>query len=192
MKYCNDCGAPTSLQIPTGDTLPRHVCQRCEAIHYQNPKIVVGCIPEWQDQILLCKRAIKPRYGLWTIPAGFMENDETVEEAALRETMEEAKASVDLINLYTVFSIPHVNQVYMVFRATMKENKFGAGEESLDVCLFHIKQIPWRKLAFPVITETLDRYTQDRQNGEFHFHVGSIFRPLKTKNATRISKKTNN
>ena len=192
MKYCNDCGAPTSLQIPAGDTLPRHVCQRCEAIHYQNPKIVVGCIAEWQDQILLCKRAINPRYGLWTIPAGFMENDETVEEAALRETMEEATASVELISLYTVLSIPHVNQVYMIFRATMKENKFGAGEESLEVCLFHINQIPWRKLAFPVITETLERYTQDRQNGEFPVHVGSIFRSLKTQSTTHISKKTNN
>ena len=180
MKYCSNCGATTSLQIPDGDTLPRHVCQRCEAIHYQNPKIVVGCIPEWQGQILLCKRAIEPRYGLWTIPAGFMENDETVEEAAHRETMEEAKASVDLTSLYAVLSIPHVNQVYMVFRATMKEKDFGAGEESLEVCLFHINKIPWRKLAFPVITETLERYAQDRENGQFHIHVGSIHRPKKT------------
>ena len=101
MKYCSNCGASTSLKIPVGDTLLRHVCQHCKTIHYQNPKIVVGCIPEWQGQILLCKRAIEPRYGLWTIPAGFMENDETLEEAALRETMEEAKASVDLISLYT-------------------------------------------------------------------------------------------
>ncbi len=180
MKYCSNCGASTSLQIPVGDTLLRHVCQHCKTIHYQNPKIVVGCIPEWQGQILLCKRAIEPRYGLWTIPAGFMENDETVEEAAHRETMEEAKASVDLTSLYAVFSIPHVNQVYMVFRATMKEKDFGAGEESLEVCLFHINKIPWRKLAFPVITETLERYAQDRENGQFHIHVGSIHQPKKT------------
>ena len=180
MKYCSNCGASTSLQIPVGDTLLRHVCQHCKTIHYQNPKIVVGCIPEWQGQILLCKRAIEPRYGLWTIPAGFMENDETVEEAAHRETMEEAKASVDLTSLYAVFSIPHVNQVYMVFRATMKEKDFGAGEESLEVCLFHIDKIPWTKLAFSVITETLKRYAQDKDNGKFSIHVGSIHRPPKT------------
>ena len=192
MKYCSNCGSYTSPQIPAGDTLPRHVCQRCKTIHYQNPKIVVGCIPEWQGQILLCKRAIEPRYGLWTIPAGFMENDETVEEAALRETMEEAKASVDLISLYTVFSIPHVNQVYMVFRATIKEKDFSAGEESLEVSLFHIDQIPWTELAFPAITQTLEHYAQDRENGEFPVHVGAIHQPKK--NVKRISnlKKTNN
>ena len=180
MKYCSNCGSYTSLQIPAGDTLPRHVCHHCKTIHYQNPKIVVGCIPEWQDQILLCKRAIEPRYGLWTIPAGFMENNETVEEAALRETMEEAKASVDLISLYTMFSIPHISQVYMIFLATIKEKDFGAGEESLEVSLFHIGQIPWTELAFPVITKTLEHYAQDRENGKFTIHVGSIHRPPKT------------
>ena len=192
MKYCSNCGSYTSPQIPAGDTLPRHVCQRCKTIHYQNPKIVVGCIPEWQGQILLCKRAIEPRYGLWTIPAGFMENNETVEEAALRETMEEAKASVDLISLYTVFSIPHVNQVYMVFRATIKEKDFSAGEESLEVSLFHIDQIPWTELAFPVITQTLEHYAQDRENGEFPVHVGAIQQPPEKREAYIESQKTNN
>ncbi|MCH7614507.1 MAG: NUDIX hydrolase, partial [Nitrospinae bacterium] len=112
MKYCSDCGASTSLKIPPGDTLPRHVCQNCGTIHYQNPKIVAGCIPEWHDQILLCKRAIEPRFGLWTFPAGFMENDETIEDAAIRETKEEAQTIIELAGLYTVFSIPHVSQVY--------------------------------------------------------------------------------
>ena len=177
MKYCGDCGASTSLTIPPGDTLPRHVCQKCGIIHYQNPKIVVGCIPEWHNQILLCKRAIEPRYGLWTFPAGFMENDETIEDAAIRETKEEAQANVELTGLYTVFSIPHVSQVYMVFRATMGEEKFGAGEESLEVRLFNLDQIPWTELAFLVIDETLKLYCQDRETKHFPVHVGTIQRP---------------
>jgi len=180
MKYCSDCGASTSLKIPPGDTLPRHVCQNCGTIHYQNPKIVVGCIPEWHDQILLCKRAIEPRLGLWTFPAGFMENDETIEDAALRETEEEAQVTVALTGLYTVFSIPHVSQVYMVFRGTMKENEFGAGEESLEVRLFNLNQIPWTELAFQVIFETLKLYSQDRATGHFPVHVGTIQRPEKS------------
>lgn len=143
-------------------------------IHYQNPKIVVGCIPEWQDQILLCKRAIEPRYGLWTFPAGFMENDETIEDAALRETQEEAQTAVTLTGLYSVFSIPHVSQVYMVFRGTMKEKLFGAGEESLEVELFDLDQIPWTEMAFQVIHETLRLYSQDRTTGQYPVHVGTI------------------
>lgn len=174
MNYCGECGAFTSLKIPPGDTLPRYVCQRCDTIHYQNPKVVVGCIPEWENQILLCKRAIEPRYGLWTFPAGFMENDETIEDAALRETEEEAQANVTLTGLYTVFSIPHVSQVYMVFRAKMKDKKFGVGEESLEVQLFDLNQIPWTEMAFQVIHETLRLYSQDRTNGEFPIHVGTI------------------
>lgn len=174
MKYCGECGALTTLKVPTGDTLPRYVCQRCETIHYQNPKIVVGCIPEWEHQILLCKRAIEPRYGLWTFPAGFMENDETIEDAALRETQEEAQTAVTLTGLYTVFSIPHVSQVYMVFRGKMKEKKFGAGEESLEVELFDLDQIPWTEMAFQVIHETLRLYSQDRTTGQYPVHVGTI------------------
>lgn len=174
MKYCGDCGAETSFEIPHGDNMPRDVCKRCGAIHYQNPKIVVGCIPEWKDQILLCKRAIEPRLGLWTLPAGFMENHETIEQAALRETEEEAQAKVNLTNLYTVFSIPHVSQVYMVFRGVMKDATFGAGEESLEVKLFDLDQIPWTELAFQVMDETLKLYVQDRATGQYPFHVGTI------------------
>lgn len=176
MKYCSECGAFTALKIPPGDTLPRYVCQRCETIHYQNPKVVVGCIPEWQNQILLCKRAIEPQYGLWTFPAGFMENDETIEDAARRETEEEAQANVALTGLYTVFSIPHVSQVYMVFRAKMQERQFGAGEESLEVQLFNLDQIPWTELAFQVIEETLRLYAQDRATDQYPIHVGTIQR----------------
>ena len=179
MKYCSTCGAQVTTKVPVGDTLPRFVCVQCEAIHYENPKMVVGCIPEWNGQILLCKRAIEPRYGLWTFPAGFMENDETLEDAALRETLEEAKASVELSGLYAVFSIPFVNQVYIIFRGTMRESIFGVGEESLEVRLFNKTDIPWQELAFPVIYETLDRYCKDRDQNHFPVHVGTIQRPKK-------------
>ncbi|HEV8517020.1 MAG TPA: NUDIX hydrolase, partial [Burkholderiales bacterium] len=115
MKFCSQCGAPVELRIPQGDTLPRHVCGACQTIHYQNPRMIVGCIPEWQDKILLCKRGIEPRYGLWTVPAGFMENGETTYQGALRETLEEANANVEIGPLYSLYNIPHINQVYILF-----------------------------------------------------------------------------
>ena len=177
MKFCSMCGTPVTIQVPQGDTLPRFVCPDCRTIHYQNPKVVVGCIPEWKDQILLCKRAIEPRLGLWTFPAGFMENDETVEDAAIRETLEEAEAQVELTGLYTVFSIPLVNQVYMVFRGTMHEPEFGIGEESSDVQLFHPTDIPWDHIAFRVIQETLQHYCLDLPQNHFPVHVGTIRHP---------------
>lgn len=174
MKYCGQCGGPTSLTIPPGDTMLRHVCQHCQTIHYRNPKIVAGCIPEWKGQILLCKRAIEPRYGKWTFPAGFMENQETIEQAAIRETLEEAQATITLSHLYTVFSIPHVSQVYMTFRGTMNEPAYGVGAESLEVKLFDLAEIPWEDMAFRVIHETLALYCQDRETGNFPVHVGTI------------------
>ena len=174
MKYCSACGASLRTQIPDGDTLPRLVCGRCATIHYENPKIVVGCIPEWKDRILLCKRAIEPRYGLWTFPAGFMEMDETVEDAAARETLEEANAAVEISQLYAIFSIPQVNQVYIVFRGIMNKAEFGAGRESLEVTLLKREEIPWPDLAFPVIRETLERYCRDAQSHRFGVHVCTI------------------
>ncbi|TAJ32301.1 MAG: NUDIX hydrolase, partial [Nitrospirae bacterium] len=130
MNFCSHCGAPVGLKVPPGDNLPRFVCDACQAIHYVNPKVVVGCIPEWEDQILLCRRAIEPRTGLWTFPAGFMEAGEHTAEAAARETLEEAQAEVEITSLYAVFSLPHVSQVYVVFRGTMRRPEFGAGSES--------------------------------------------------------------
>lgn len=173
MKYCGTCGEQVVLKIPLGDSLPRFVCLICETIHYENPKIVVGCIPEWNNQILLCRRAIEPRYGLWTFPAGFMENNETLEEAMIRETFEEAKANVSVSGLYAIFSITSVNQVYLVFRGSMQDSTFGAGEESLEVKLFNHEDIPWSNLAFPVIHETLERYCKDWENNSFSIHVGT-------------------
>lgn len=174
MNYCSQCGSPVSLRIPEGDNLPRFVCDKCGVIHYQNPKIVAGSIPEWEDRILLCRRAIEPRYGLWTLPAGFMENNETTAQAALRETMEEANADVEIVNLYALFNIPHISQVYLMFRARLLNLQFEPGAESLEVKLFHEHEIPWDELAFPVIHETLERYYRDRKQQQFDLHVGDI------------------
>ena len=176
MNFCSQCGAPVSLRIPEGDNLPRYICDACGTVHYQNPKIVAGCIPEWNGAILLCRRAIEPRYGLWTLPAGFMENGETTEQAAARETLEEARARVRIDSLYAVFSIPHINQVYMVFRGSLPAPEFGAGDESLEARLFEEHEVPWKELAFQVMRETLRRYFADRRRGDFGVHVGDILR----------------
>jgi ADP-ribose pyrophosphatase YjhB (NUDIX family) len=174
MNFCSNCGARVEYRVPPGDTLPRYVCPACGAIHYQNPKIVVGCIPEWEDRVLLCRRAIEPRYGYWTLPAGFMENGETTFQAALRETMEEACARVELGPLYTVYNLPHVNQVYLMFRARLLDLDFRPGEESLEVKLFAEPEVPWKELAFRTIHATLRDYFADRSRGEFTLHVGTI------------------
>jgi len=162
------------LRIPEGDNLPRHVCIACGVIHYQNPKIVVGCIPEWEDKILLCRRAIEPRHGLWTVPSGFMENAETLGQGAERETLEEANARVRMGNLYAIYSLPHINQVHVLFRAQLLDLDFKPGIESLEVRLFSEEEIPWDKLAFRVIREPLKRYFEERRQGEPGFHMGTI------------------
>ena len=124
MNYCSLCGTRVELRIPEGDTLPRYVCTACGIIHYQNPKIVVGCIPEWEDKILLCLRAIEPRQGLWTLPAGFMENAETLAQGAERETLEEANARVEIGSLYAIYNLPHIDQVHVLFRARLLDLDF--------------------------------------------------------------------
>lgn len=167
MNYCNQCGEAVSQQIPEGDNRLRYVCATCTTIHYENPKVITGCLPIHEDQVLLCKRAIEPRSGLWTLPAGFLENGETSADGALRETMEEANARVNIEGLYTLFSLPHISQVYMFFRATLQDLDFYAGEESLEVQLFNEDEIPWDNLAFPVITETLKHYFKDRTSNTF-------------------------
>jgi ADP-ribose pyrophosphatase YjhB (NUDIX family) len=176
MNYCSHCGEAVTVRVPAGDNLPRHVCDACGAVHYQNPKIVVGCIPEWDDRILLCKRAIEPRLGLWTLPAGFMENGETVQQGAARETLEEARAEVSVGALYALFNLPHINQVYMLFRAQLQNLDFGPGAESLEVELMREEQIPWDDIAFPVISESLRLYYRDRSAGRFRLRSGAIER----------------
>ncbi|HET9041693.1 MAG TPA: NUDIX hydrolase [Burkholderiales bacterium] len=174
MRFCSNCGAPVELRVPAGDNLPRHVCPTCETIHYQNPKMVIGCIAEWEDRILLCRRAIEPRLGLWTLPAGFMENGETVAQAALRETLEEANARVELAAMYSVLSVPHVNQVHIFYRGRLLDLGFGPGEESLEVALFAEADVPWKELAFRTISTTLRHYYGDRKAGAYGFHTGEI------------------
>ncbi len=176
MKYCNQCGAPVEIKVPEGDNMPRHVCVSCEIIHYQNPKVVAGCIPEMDGKILLCKRAIEPRYGLWTLPAGFMENNETTAQAAAREALEEANAQVTILSLYTMFSLPHIDQVYIMYRGKLENTDFGPGSESLEVKLCEEKDIPWESLAFPVITETLRLYYRESAEGHFSTHTGDIWK----------------
>jgi len=176
MNFCSHCGAPVRVEVPSGDNRPRHVCSNCGAIHYHNPKMVVGCIPEWEDRILLCRRAIEPKHGLWTLPAGFMENGETTAEGAARETLEEAGARVDNLDLYTMISLPDINQVYLVFRARLLHLDFQPGEESLEACLFQEHEIPWGDLAFRTIHRTLQQYFADRRSGAgYRLHVGAIF-----------------
>lgn len=177
MKYCSHCGAEVVVRTPPADNRPRHVCTSCETIHYQNPKVVAGCLVEASDgRILLCRRAIEPRYGLWTLPAGFMELGETTLEAALRETREEAEARVEIDGLFAVFNLPHVDQVYMMFRSRLLAGHFGAGEESLEAGLFEQARIPWQELAFSTIYHTLRLYYADRANGSYRVHTGDILR----------------
>ncbi len=167
MNFCSSCGKPVIRRIPEGDDRERFVCDHCQTIHYQNPRIIAGCVPVHKSKVLLCKRAIEPRYGLWTLPAGFMENGETSLEAAIRETREEAIAKVSIRDIYTLFNLPHINQVYMFFLADLREPEFGAGLESLEVGLFGEHEIPWQELAFPVVARTLEHYFADRKSGHF-------------------------
>lgn len=174
MRFCSQCSAPLEKKIPAGDNLPRYVCDQCPTIHYENPKIVAGCIPEWNGQVLLCRRAIEPRSGYWTFPAGFMELGETVEQAACRETLEEAQALVERCELYAVVSMPRISQVYMVFRAQLSAPTFGPGSESLEVALFDRAAIPWHEMAFTVVTRILRRYDTDAGDGRFPLYVDDV------------------
>ena len=176
MKFCSDCGARVVLRTPPGDNRPRHVCGDCGAIHYPNPKTVVGALPEWEGLVLLCRRAIEPRRGYWTLPAGFLEQGETMEAGACREAREEANASLAIEALYTLFSIPHIDQIHAYFRARLLDRDFHPGEESLDVGLFRENEIPWRELAFPVVRKTLELWLDERKGGRFRTHSGEIVR----------------
>jgi len=176
MKFCSECGARVILKIPEDDNRHRHVCPECETIHYRNPKIVAGCIPEWGDRVLLCRRAIEPRYGLWTLPAGYMETGESSVDAAVRETLEEANARVEVLDLYMIINLPHVDQVYMMFRSRLLDENYSSGAESLEVALYAEKDIPWDRLAFPTIRETLKHYFRDRKQEQYRIRTGEIRR----------------
>jgi ADP-ribose pyrophosphatase YjhB (NUDIX family) len=189
MKFCSECAHPVTVAIPEGDNRPRYVCTHCGTIHYQNPKLVIGSLPVWEAdgelKVLLCKRAIEPRHGYWTLPAGFMENEETTDEAAVRETEEEAGANVALGPLFTLLNVAHVHQVHLFYLARLVDLDYAPGIESLDVQLFSEKEIPWDDLAFPTIRTTLDHFFADRariragsQDG-YGFHTQDITRPMR-------------
>ena len=174
MKFCANCAAPVVRRVPPGDTLQRWVCDQCGEIHYQNPKLIVGTVPEYQQKILLCRRAIEPRYGYWTLPAGFMENDETTGQAALRETLEESGAKVELGAPFTMISVPRVNQVHLYYRAQVRDLGFKPGEETLEVAMFEEARIPWEEIAFRTVGVTLKRWFADRAKGSFGFHAEDL------------------
>jgi ADP-ribose pyrophosphatase YjhB (NUDIX family) len=172
MKFCLQCGSgQVEFRIPAGDNRPRHTCQACGYVHYVNPRMVVGCIPVWGDRILLCKRAIEPRLGYWTPPAGFMELGETLEQAAARETLEEACAQVEVEDMVAVVNVVHAEQVHIVFRARLLTEEFAAGDESLDVALFTEADVPWEQIAFPSVRFSLERFFQDRAVGQRRLHL---------------------
>lgn len=184
MKFCPECGAPVVLRVPQDDHRERHVCTVCATIHYHNPKLIVGAIPEWDDgRILLCRRAIEPRHGLWTLPAGFMENGETTAQAAARETLEEANARVSIGELYSMHNLPYINQVHLLYRARLLDLDFSPGVESLEVALFAENEIPWDTLAFRPVKYTLQHYFADRKNGSFHFFNSDLTQPVRPHNS---------
>ena len=174
MKHCAACGSSVVKKIPQGDNRERWICSNCERIHYQNPRIVVGCVPQRDGQILLCRRAIEPRLGYWTVPAGFMELGETLAQGAARETLEEALAEVKIGHLFASVDVVHAGQVHMFFTARLLGG-FGAGDESLEVAMFAPEDIPWDEIAFPSGKYALERYLEDagKNNGT---HVHSVAR----------------
>ena len=174
MKFCADCGHAVEHRTPLGDHLPRYVCPSCGTIHYQNPKIVAGCVPEYEGRLLLCRRAIEPRYGFWTIPAGFMENGETTQQAAQRESLEEACAEVEVGSLLAVVHVLHADQVHIMFRAKLPVPQFAAGAESLEVMLCEEAAIPWDDIAFLSVEFALRRYLDDRRRRVEEHHFTTI------------------
>jgi ADP-ribose pyrophosphatase YjhB (NUDIX family) len=189
MKFCPECASPLSLLIPPDDNRERYVCAQCGAIHYQNPKMVIGSIPVWHTEgaapkVLLCLRAIEPRRGYWTLPAGFMENGETTADAALRETVEEAGARIELHGLFSLLNVPHVHQVHMFYVASLLDLNFEAGIESLEVKLFSEAEIPWDDIAFLTTAQTLkflfaDLARMRQEGGSYGFHSHDIVRPAR-------------
>ena len=176
MKYCSECGHTVSQKIPKGDDRLRYVCDNCGAIHYQNPRIIVGTLPVYGDQVLLCRRAIEPRKGFWTLPAGFMENGETTVEGAVRESWEEARARLSNEKLYRLFDLSYIDQVYMFYLADLVDGEFSAGPESLDVKLFNETDIPWDEIAFGVVVDTLKEFFEDRKKGLFPVRISNTER----------------
>jgi ADP-ribose pyrophosphatase YjhB (NUDIX family) len=185
MKFCSICAHPVTIEVPPDDHLPRHVCRKCGVVHYQNPRLVICTIPTWEEngetKILLCKRAIDPRHGYWTLPGGFMENDETTTQAAMRETIEEAGAHVEMLPLFSLINLPAFHQVHLFYRAALLDLEFTPGQESLEVRIFSESEIPWEQIAFATVTQALKFFFADlikvRKGGIFGFHSYDISGP---------------
>jgi ADP-ribose pyrophosphatase YjhB (NUDIX family) len=174
IKHCRACGSPVEYRIPASDNRERAVCPVCATIHYENPLTVVGTVPFWHDQVLLCRRNIEPRYGLWTLPAGFLELGETTAEGALRETDEEAGAQVDLEGLLSVLNVVRVGQVHLFYLARLRDTRFAPGPETIEARLFTESEVPWSELAFQTVKHTLERYFADRREGQFRLYCADI------------------
>ena len=175
IKHCRNCGQGVVYRVPDdGDTRERAVCPACGTIHYENPLNVVGTVPYWGDKVLLCKRNIEPRWGKWTLPAGFMELGETTQQGAERETDEEAGAQVEMEGLITVISVPRVGQVHLFYRARLLSDVFDPGFETIEARLFRQDEIPWEEIAFRTVKETLERFFADRAHGRFGVHTVDI------------------
>jgi len=174
IQHCRVCGGNTRYQTPPDDNRERAICTVCGEVHYENPLNVVGTLPVWGDQVLLCRRNIEPRYGLWTLPAGFMEHGETTADGALRETVEEAGANVEMLGLYTVLDVVSAGQVHLFYRARMIDTSLAPGPETIEARLFREDEVPWDEIAFRTVRETLVHYFADRRQGVFPVHVGHI------------------
>ncbi|WP_445116396.1 NUDIX hydrolase [Acinetobacter sp. WZC-1] len=174
MSFCTTCGHITIEQMPLGDHRIRQVCPNCGTIHYINPKVICGALALWENKVLLCRRAIEPRYGLWTLPAGYMELNETMEQGAARETREEAEAEVHIEQLYCMYNIPRIGQIYVLFKSDIIDGQFGAGEETIESRLFEEHEIPWNELAFPSVERTLRHYFEDRRNNCYPLHLETL------------------
>jgi ADP-ribose pyrophosphatase YjhB (NUDIX family) len=174
MRFCSACGNPVAQSVPPGDNRPRYCCAGCGTIHYQNPRMVLGTVPVWGDRVLLCRRAIEPRYGFWTLPAGFMENGESTGEGAHRETIEEAGATIEMGEPFSILDVPHVEQVHMFFLARVLDDRFDPGPESLEAKLFAEDEIPWEQIAFATVTRTLRWFFEDRRAGRWLLHTDTL------------------
>jgi ADP-ribose pyrophosphatase YjhB (NUDIX family) len=174
IKHCTRCGTAIAYSIPPADNRARALCPACGHIEYENPRNVVGTIPVWNDKVLLCRRAIEPRYGLWTLPAGFMELGETTEQGALRETHEEAGVQIEILGLFAVMNVVRVGQVHMFYRARLLADAWQPGEETLEAKLFAEAEVPWDEIAFRTVREALQRYFADARTGRFGMHTADI------------------
>ena len=175
IKHCKECGSAVAYRLPDdGDTKERAICTQCNTVHYENPLNVVGTVPHWGDKVLLCKRNIEPRWGKWTLPAGFMELGETTAEGAARETDEEAGAQFELQGLFSLLNVARVGQVHLFYRARLLSEHFAPGFETIEARLFAEDEIPWDEIAFRTVKETLERYYSDRRSGHYGMHVVDI------------------